>query len=111
MNQKKRKPGKSLGRILAFLLTFALMINMMPPELLIVKAEGNTLVTDGGKVTWDFRDPSAPIYTSGADGSLTVQGTFTYNGSQHGANIGNDTVFTIAVPAGQTTLTFGVCAY
>ena len=111
MNQKKRKPGKSLGRILAFLLTFALMINMMPPELLVVKAEGNNLVTDGGKVTWDFTDQSSPTYTSGVDGSLSVQGTFTHNGLQHGANIGSDTVFSIEVPAGQTTLTFGVCTY
>ena len=113
MNQKKGRSEKGLWRLLAFVLTFALMINMMPPKLLIVKAEGSTLVTDGGKITWDFRDESSPVYTSGVDGSLSVQGTFTYDESksQHGATIGNDTVFSIAVPAGQTTLTFGVCAY
>ena len=113
MNQKKSRSEKGLWRLLAFVLTFALMINMMPPKLLIVKAEGSTLVTDGGKITWDFTNGSSPVYASGVDGSLSVQGTFTYDESksQHGATIGNDTVFSIEVPAGQTTLTFGVCTY
>lgn len=57
-----------------------------------------------------FYKSSSAIY-SGSDGSLSVDGTFSYNGGQHGANIGNGTVFSLEVPAGQTTLTFGVCSY
>ena len=69
-----------------------------------------TLVTDGGVVMWDFRTQGAPIY-SGSDGSLSVSGTLNYNDTQHGANIGNGTVFTLTVPEGLTTIAFSVCTY
>ncbi len=77
----------------------------------LAETGGNILETGGGAVTWEFRDQSAPIYTEHKDGSLSVSGTFSCNGPQHGANIGNDTVFTLAVPEGLTTITFGVCQY
>lgn len=73
---------------------------------------GNILETDGGEVMWDFTDSNAPIYTNHKDGSLSVEGTtFSPHYDSHGANIGNDTIFILTVPAGQTTITFGVCAY
>ena len=101
-------------RLLAVLLAFILTITLCPTEALKVQAansSGNTIVKDGGAVTWDFRNSANPIYTNKVDGSLSVNGSISYNGGQHGANIGDGTVFTIRVPAGQTTLTFGVCAY
>lgn len=101
-------------RILAVLLTFVLTVTLFPAEALVVQAAGNTIETDGEAVTWDFRDQNAAIYQeSHEDGSLSVEGTFSWHEQQpqHGANIGNGTVFSIQVPAGQTTLTFGVCAY
>lgn len=110
MNSVKGKQSKRPLRFLAALLSLVLTVTLFPSEMMAVRAEGTTLVTDGGAVTWDFRDQSAAIY-SGADGSLRVEGEISYNGGQHGANIGNGTVFTLSVPAGQTTVTFGVCAY
>lgn len=102
-------------RLLAVLLAFILTITLCPTEALRVQAEetndSHIIKTDGGAVTWDFRNSANPIYTNKVDGSLSVNGSISYNGGQHGANIGDGTVFTIRVPAGQTTLTFGVCAY
>lgn len=101
-------------RLLAVLLAFILTITLCPTEALRVQAansSGNTIVKDGGAVTWDLKNSANPIYTNKVDGSLSVNGSISYNGGQHGANIGDGTVFTIRVPAGQTTLTFGVCAY
>ena len=110
--QMYRTSHRKALRILAVLLTFVLTVTLFPAEALVVQAAGNTIETDGGAVTWDFRDQNAAIYQEPhEDGSLSVSGSLSYNGTQHGANIGDDTVFSIQVPAGQTTLTFGVCAY
>ena len=98
-------------RIFAVLLTFVLTVTLFPAEALVVQAAGSTIETDGGAVTWDFRDQNAAIYQELHDGSLSVSGSLSHNGTQHGADIGDGTVFSIQVPAGQTTLTFGVCAY
>ena len=105
-------------RLLAVLLAFILTITLCPTEALRVQAEetndSHIIKTDGGAVTWDFTDENAAIYQeSKKDGSLSVTGNFSLykQQPQHGANIGDGTVFTIRVPAGQTTLTFGVCAY
>lgn len=114
-NQAETNVHRKPLRLLAALLAFVLTVTLCPTEALRVQAEdssGNTIVKDGGEVTWDFRKSADdPIYTNRVDGSLSVSGTFSYNGGQHGANIGNDTVFTIQVPAGQTTLDFSVCGY
>lgn len=104
-------------RLLAVLLAFILTITLCPTEALKVQAEDNTnannnITTDGGAVTWDFTDENAAIYQELQDGSLSVSGTFRlHTDPTHGAVIGNDTVFTIQVPAGQTTLDFSVCRY
>lgn len=104
-------------RLLAVLLAFILTITLCPTEALRVQAansSGNTIVKDGGAVTWDFTDGNAAIYQeSHEDGSLSVTGNFSLykQQPQHGANIGDGTVFSIQVPAGQTTLTFGVCGF
>lgn len=103
-------------RLLAVLLAFILTITLCPTEALKVQAEdssGNTIVKDGGAVTWDFTDGNAAIYQDAhKDGSLSVTGPFAlHTDPKHGAAIGNGTVFSIRVPAGQTTLTFGVCYY
>lgn len=111
MNQKNVNPQKKSFRVLAFLLTFVLMVSLFPQEILSVQAAGNVLETDGEKITWNFEDSSAAIYTERQDGSLSAEGTLALNSGGHGADIGNDTVFTLSVPAGQTTVTFGVCAY
>ena len=42
---------------------------------------------------------------------LSAEGTLALNSGGHGADIGNDTVFTLTVPAGRTTVSFGICAY
>lgn len=101
-------------RLLAVLLAFILTITLCPTEALKVQAansSGNTIVKDGGAVTWDLKNSANPIYTNKVDGSLSVSGSISYNGGQHGANIGDDTVFSIEVPAGRTTITFSVCTY
>lgn len=69
-----------------------------------------TLVTDGDAVMWDFRIKNAQIY-SGSDGSLSVNTSLDYNGSQHGAIIKDGTVFTLTVPGGLTTIKLGICQY
>lgn len=109
--QMYRTSHRKALRILAVLLTFVLTVTLFPAEALVVQAAGNTIETDGGAVTWDFRDQNAAIYQELHDGSLSVSGSLSHNGTQHGADIGDGTVFSIQVPAGQTTLTFGVCAY
>lgn len=105
-------------RLLAVLLAFILTITLCPTEALRVQAEetndSHIIKTDGGAVTWDFTDENAAIYQeSKKDGSLSVTGNFSLykQQPQHGANIGDGTVFSIQVPAGQTTLTFGVCGF
>ena len=99
-------------RALAAALAVILAVAMFPVNYLTVHAAGTTLVTDGGAVTWDFEDGNAAIYGEPhTDGSLSITGTFGLNSGGHGADIDKDTVISIAVPAGQTTLTFGVCAY
>lgn len=104
-------------RLLAVLLAFILTITLCPTEALRVQAansSGNTIVKDGGAVTWNFTDGNAAIYQEPyEDGSLSVTGPFSLNTDDptHGAAIKNGTVFSIQVPAGQTTLTFGVCYY
>lgn len=103
-------------RLLAVLLAFILTITLCPTEALKVQAansSGNTIVKDGGAVTWNFTDGNAAIYQEPhEDGSLSVTGPFNlHTDPKHGAAIGNGTVFSIRVPAGQTTLTFGVCYY
>lgn len=103
-------------RLLAVLLAFILTITLCPTEALRVQAansSGNTIVKDGGAVTWNFTDGNAAIYQEPhEDGSLSVTGPFNlHTDPKHGAAIGNGTVFSIRVPAGQTTLTFGVCYY
>ena len=122
-NAANRYQRRTSLRLLAVLLSFVLSVTLFPadwPTISVQAAEtqtaGTTLVTDGGEVTWDFRDAEAPIYTaqsdgSFSDGSLSVSNNLGFNGTQHGMNVGDGTVFTHAVPAGQTTLTFGVCAY
>lgn len=105
-------------RLLAVLLAFILTITLCPTEALRVQAEetndSHIIKTDGGAVTWDFTDENAAIYQeSKKDGSLSVTGNFSLykQQPQHGANIGDDTVFSIEVPAGRTTITFSVCTY
>lgn len=65
------------------------------------------------KKTGLFKAGNAAIYQDAhKDGSLSVTGPFAlHTDPKHGAAIGNGTVFSIRVPAGQTTLTFGVCYY
>ena len=109
--QMYRTSHRKALRIFAVLLTFVLTVTLFPAEALVVQAAGSTIETDGGAVTWDFRDQNAAIYQELHDGSLSVSGSLSHNGTQHGADIGDGTVFSIQVPAGQTTLTFGVCAY
>ena len=104
---QKRKPL----RFLAGLLSLVLALSLFPQGLSTVRAAGSVLETDGGKVTWNFEDADAPVYADRQDGSLSVEGTLALNSGGHGADIGNDTVFTIAAPAGQTTISFGVCSY
>lgn len=110
MNRFKwfRKGRKAFAAFLAL----ALAAGGFPGGTLAVQAEGNgnTLTTDGGSVEWNFTDENAAIY-SGQDGSLSVTGTCTVNAGGHGADISDDTVFTLQIPAGQTTVTFGVCTY
>lgn len=102
-------------RLLAVLLAFILTITLCPTEALRVQAEetndSHIIETDGEAVTWDFRNSANPIYTNKVDGSLSVSGTFGWHDTQHGATIGNDTIFSIEVPAGRTTLDFSVCGY
>lgn len=109
--QMYRTSHRKALRILTVLLTFVLTVTLFPAEALVVQVAGNTIETDGEAVTWDFRDQNAAIYQELHDGSLSVSGSLSHNGTQHGADIGDGTVFSIQVPAGQTTLTFGVCAY
>ncbi len=111
MKRLKRNQMKKPFRFLAGLLSLILVVSLFPQGLRTVQAAGNVLETDGGKITWDFGDGSSPIYTDGQDGSLSAEGTLALNSGGHGADIGNDTVFTLTVPAGRTTVSFGICAY
>ncbi len=112
----KQKLCRNPIRLLAVMLAMALVVTLTPYQAMTVQAEGTDLTTDGGSVTWDFTDRNAAIYTAEtdgtySDGALSVIGTFSDHGDQHGANIGNDTIFSISVPAGQTTLELGACQY
>lgn len=112
MDRERKRQRKTPLRILAAAIAVMLTVTLLPTDMLTAWAAGTDLETDGGAVTWDFREQSAAIYqAAGEDGSLSVKGSISYNGAQHGANIGNDTVFSLNVPAGQTTLTFSVCSY
>ena len=117
-NAANRYQRRTSLRLLAVLLSFVFSVTLFPADWLTIPVQaaetqtaGTTLIKDGGEVTWDFRDAEAPIYTAQSDGSLSVTGTFSLNSEGHGADINNGTVFTLNVPKGQTTLTFGVCAY
>lgn len=107
----KQKLSRNPIRLLAVMLAMALVVTLTPYQAMTVQAEGTDLTTDGGSVKWDFTERNAPLYTTQSDGSLSVSGTFTDHGDQHGAIIGNDTIFSINVPAGQTTLELGICQY
>ena len=111
MKRLKRNQMKKPFRFLAGLLSLILVLSLFPQGFGIVQAAGNVLETDGGKITWDFEDGSSPIYSDRQDGSLSAEGTLALNSGGHGADIGNDTVFTLTVPAGRTTVSFGICAY
>lgn len=60
--QMYRTSHRKALRILTVLLTFVLTVTLFPAEALVVQAAGNTIETDGGAVTWDFRDQNAAIY-------------------------------------------------
>ncbi len=79
----------------------------------------NRLVLDGPEVTWNFVDASFGAYSTctsttsewlSGDG-LTITGKFEKHNSNHGTvyKASNQTVWSIHVPAGQTTITFGGC--
>ncbi len=80
--------------------------------------EVKRLELDGSELMWDFRESTFGGYTNDLesgwtteDGCLTIYGTMVHNGTQHGAQTATGNKFSINVPAGQTTITFGVCAY
>ncbi len=115
----KQKLSRNPIRLLAVMLAMALVVTLTPYQAMTVQAEGedHTLETDKGPVTWDFRDESAAIYTEDSegnynDGSLSVDRKLYINGdNSHGAVIQDGTTFSLRVPEGQTTITFGVCSY
>ena len=76
----------------------------------------NRLVLDAAATLWDFRDASFGAYKkSTADwysgDGLVISGTIGHNGTQHGMDASNGSVFSINVPAGQTTIVFSACTY
>lgn len=102
----------------SFLMTILMVVGLLPVNLLTggvtqVYAADSTIVLDGGEVTWDFRDSGYGAYglSSYTDGSLTVTGSMTYNGGQHGATVPGGTVFAFDVPAGKTTISVLACQY
>lgn len=107
----KQKLCRNPIRLLAVMLAMALVVTLTPYQAMTVQAEGTDLTTDGGSVTWDFTKRDAAIYEDKTDGSLSVIGTFRDHGDQHGAIIGNDTVLSLKVPEGRTTITFALCGY
>lgn len=68
MNSMKAKQSNRPFRLLALFLSFVLAVTLVPSGVLTVRAEGSTLETDGGAVTWDFTnrhllftaDPTVP---------------------------------------------------
>ena len=112
----KQKLCRNPIRLLAVMLAMALIVTLTPyPAVAVQAAEGdNILETDGEAVKWDFTDRTAAIYANEnhVDGSLSVSGAFgVYQDGSHGAAVENGTAFSLSVPAGQTTITFGMCQY
>ena len=76
------------------------------------------LTLDGEEVTYDLRTSSFDAYGKDesatwthTDGILSINGSISHNGSQHGANIFDGTKFAVNAPAGKTTITLGTCQY
>lgn len=67
MKRLKRNQMKKPFRFLAGLLSLILAVSLFPQGLESVRAAGNILETDGGKITWNFEDGSSPIYTYGCN--------------------------------------------
>lgn len=106
----KQKLCRNPIRLLAVMLAMALIVTLTPyPAVAVQAAEGdNLLETNGGAVTWDFRDQNAEIY-KGTDGSLSVSGTFSWHDVTHGAVVQDGVTFSLNVPKGMTTIHLGMC--
>lgn len=105
-------------RLIAGMLSVMLLAPAYPAEMSQVNAaKKSVVVTDGGAVTWDFKDESAAIYeaddASGmkVDGSLSISGRFEWHDVTHGAVLSNGTTLSVKVPAGETTIRIGVCVH
>lgn len=86
-----------------------------------IKGQKQYLITDAGEVTYDFTqnilglDTATAVPSTGLtsdDGCLTITGNgMKWHDGTHGAAITTGDGFALNIPAGQTTLTFSVCAY
>ena len=80
--------------------------------------EKNYLTLDGDEVSYDFRvstfaglGKDASTTYSHSDGILSIDGSFSYKDSQHGATVGDGTILHINAPAGRTIITLGPCQW
>lgn len=77
----------------------------------------NRLVLDANVITWDFTNTGFGAYGHSATtwysgNGLVIEGAFTpHSDPSHGTGTKTSNSFTINVPAGLTTITFGGCRY
>ena len=108
---KKAKTRNVGTRIMAWLMTLAMMLSLVGIMPEPIWAGDDTLILDGPEVVWDFNDDNCEAYT-GTSSILSVSGTPPANrADNHGADVATGTQFSINVPAGKTTVTVGACAY
>ncbi|MGN0161203.1 MAG: pectinesterase family protein [Lachnospiraceae bacterium] len=111
--------SKAMKRVISSVMVLLMTISLLPANMLgweVQEVKAASLTLDGEEVSWDLRNSSFGAYSgegswTSSDGILTVTGSISYNGTQHGANVSTGNKFSINVPAGKTTITVSGCAY
>ncbi|MBQ8625157.1 MAG: hypothetical protein IJ419_03170, partial [Agathobacter sp.] len=62
------------------------------------------------ELSWDLTSADCELY-AGSNPAVAVSGTLNHRGDAHGADVGTGSKIAINVPAGDTTLIVGGCAY